>query len=104
MVAALLFPLAVAFWIDLYGMGAMETIGRAPVLRWSLRTMISALIWVYTLPHPGNFSWSWGLACLLWALFAAMFALRRRWCSAAAVLFPPLVALWYLAVTVGGAD
>ncbi|MHB0981485.1 MAG: hypothetical protein ACYC5Q_15700 [Thermoleophilia bacterium] len=104
MVAALSLPSAVAYCIDLYGTGAMETLGRAPVLGWALRTILTALIWVYTLPHPGGFSWSWGMALLLWVLFAATFALRRRWWSAVVVLFPPLMVFWYLALTVGGAD
>lgn len=101
---ALVSPLVVAYGIDLYGRDAMETLGRAPVLGWVLRTVLTALIWVYTLPHPGNFSWGWGLACLLWALFAAAFALRRKWWSALVVLLLPLMVFWYLALTVGGAD
>lgn len=103
-VASLAFPLAVALWIDLRGTNAMETLGRAPVIGWVLRTAIAALIWLYTLPHPGDFSWSWGFAFLLWFLFAAMFALRRKPLSALVLLLLPLMVFWYLSLCVGGAD
>jgi len=106
-VAALILPLAIPFFlffIDPHETRTMEILGRIPLIGWVLRTVLTALIWVFTLPYPGGFSWTWGLAFLLWFLFAATFALRRKWWSALVVLFVPLMVFWYLAFTVGGAD